>query len=270
MADIRLLTFSFSGSAKGLVLGNKEGFYRDLGSAIFNNNDFVRIAVYYSMNSVANPNTTSTSSSPEYVANTLPSDYFYFGFKTPNANFPDFAELQSKFCGYYMPPRGSSITANPGNLLQLGWSGSPYNNWGRGIISGIGDGCIVGNLNVPYTNTHILTTAYNALDATGSHRAVYGTGTSSPGLGVLGLELRSDNTLLADFSIGGDPDSSTLLNNPALSAMTSYLNNRAFLSKSVSLASSAPYGQATAIFMFNPLTTTCIRVHGIVAAGYSY
>jgi len=267
MADIRLLTFSTTGSAKGLVLGNKQGFYRDLGADIFNNNDFVRVVVYYTVNLNSAPNSSTGATSPEYVTNYLPSDYFYFGLKTPNVNFPDAAEVQSKFCGFYMPPRGSINTLAPeGSLSFLGWSGSPYNNWGKGVYAQIGDGLFVGNLTTPYTNNHILSTQMSTLN-----RVNHITNNSSGGvyIGALGLELRKNNTLIVDYSTSSDVGILDL-KTPSLSAMSSYLNNRPFLSNSVSLASSAPYGQATAIFMYNPLNTTCIRVHGMVAAGFKY
>lgn len=265
MADIKLLTFTTTGSAKGLVLGNKQGFYRDLGADIFNNNDFVRMAIYYSINLTAAPNTSAPNSiGSELVTNSTPADYFYCGFKSPNANFPDAAQVQSKFCGLYMPPRGFD---SPSNTLRfLGYAGNPYASFGAQNIPNVGPMLLCGDLTTPYTNAHILSTGGTALSNKVTHSALGGTLNS---LSVMALEFRSDNTLLADVTTSFDsqePYRST----PALSAMSNYINNRPFSSNSVNLASSAPYGQATAIFMYNPLNTVCIRVHGIAAAGFSY
>lgn len=263
MADITLLTFTSTGSAKGLVLGNKQGFYRDLGADIFNNNDFVRMAIYYSLNLTAAPNTSPPNNvSQDLVTNTLPSDYFYCGFKSPNANFPDAAQAQSKFCGLYMPPRGYDLPS--ATTRFLGYNGATYSTFGS-TFANVGSMLICGDLTTPYTNAHILSTAGSVLSKV-THSAKCGTANS---LSVMALEFRSDNTLLADVTTpadGQEPYCST----PALSTMSNYINNRPFSSNSVSLASSAPYGQATAIFMYNPLNTVCIRVHGIAAAGFSY
>ena len=265
MADITLLTFTTTGSAKGLVLGNKQGFYRDLGADIFNNNDFVRMAIYYSMNMTAAPNTSPPNNvTSDQVTNSLPSDYFYCGFKSPNANFPDAAQVQSKFCGLYMPPRGYDA---PSNALRFtGYGGNTYSTFGAPNYANVGPMLLCGNLTTPHTNAHILSTNGANITNKVTHSAKCGTQNS---LSVMALEFRSDNTLLADVTTtfdGQEPYCST----PALSTMSNYINNRPFSSNSVSLASSAPYGQATAIFMYNPLNTVCIRVHGIAVAGFSY
>lgn len=264
MADIKLLTFTTTGSAKGLVLGNKQGFYRDLGADIFNNNDFVRIAIYYSINVTAAPNTSTPNYIySELVTNSTPADYFYCGFKSPNANFPDAAQVQSKFCGLYMPPRAYDATAPA--IRFTGYGGNTYSSFGAPNYPGIGPMLLCGDLTTPYTNAHILSTGGNALSKV-SHSAQGGT--QNP-LSVMALEFRSDNTLLADVTTNQD-SAEPYRSTPALSAMSNYINNRPFSSNSVNLASSAPYGQATAIFMYNPLNAICIRVHGIVVAGFSY
>jgi hypothetical protein len=255
-----------------LILGNKEGFYRDLGTDIFTNNDYVRVAIWYSINLLSNPNSVGLFTS-EYVTNSNPYDYFYFGLKTPNANFPDAAQSQSKFCGYYMPPRSSN-----------GWGSALYFN---GIASNSSPGywnefqsatdfLFFGNLTTPYAQNQFTNTNVTNLS---TNKILHGTGVSAGvtgnniGIGVLGIELRNDNTMLANFSnksagqVNGNTNASS--SNPALSAMKNYINNQSFLSNSINLAASAPYGDATAIFMYNPLARNCIRVHGMMAAGFT-
>ena len=259
------------GSANGLVLGNKQGVYRDLGADIFTNNDYVRVAMWYSINLNSNPNTTSVA--PEYVTNFNVYDYFYCGLKTPNANFPDAAQTQSKFCGYYVPPR---VQITPGFIYFSG----PYNtsstqscNWANAFNNT--DTLFFGNLATPYAQNMFTTT--NLPNLSTNKITTHGTGlgvqaNNQGGIGVLALELRSDNTMRGNFSTQVDPNTTGTQgpgSNFSLSAMKLYVNNQSFLSNSIDLAASAPYGQATAMFMYNPLATNCIRVHGMIAAGFT-
>lgn len=272
MASIRSLNWQLATggaqSANGLVLGNKEGFYRDLGTDIFTNNDYVRIAIWYSVNLNSNPNAT-TGVNDEYVTNYNASDYFYCGLKTPNANFPDEAQAQSKFCGYFMPPR--SVANGPVSAFNgFRTPGSPC-YWANQLNA---SPCLFfGNLSTPYAQN-----LYSTINLTNlsTNRVDHGTGGTAgignaAGIGVLGLEMRNDNTILGNYSTrsGGVGVPNSAFSNPALSAMKSYINNQSFLSDSTSLAASAPYGQATAMFMYNPLNTNCIRVHGMIAAGFT-
>ena len=278
MASIRSLNYSNNaslgvgviGSSNGLVLGNKEGFYRDLGADIFTNNDYVRVAIWYSINLNSNPNATSGVGS-EFVTNTNPYDYFYCGLKTPNANFPDAAQTQSKFCGYYMPPRvnvGGNI-----NFTGLYSSGIALaGTWAN--QQNIDNTIFFGNLTTPYAQNMFPTTNLPNLS---TNKIAHGTGmnvasNNQGGIGVLGLELRNDNTMLGNYSTYSNPSTTGIQgpgSNFALSAMKMYVNNQSFLSNSIDLAASAPYGQATAMFMYNPFVTNCIRVHGMIAAGFT-
>jgi hypothetical protein len=223
------------------------------------------MAIYYSINNTAAPNTaTSNAVQADSVTNSTPADYFYCGFKSPNANFPDAAQVQSKFCGLYMPPRGFD---SPSSTLRFtGWTGTNYPTFGAQNYPNVGTMLFCGNLTKPHTNAHILSTSGFSLTDKVTHTALAGTGNK---LSVMGLEFRSDNTLLADVTTSNDSNE-PFCSTPALSTMSNYINNRPFSSNSINLASSAPYGQATAIFMYNPLNTVCIRVHGIAAAGFSY
>jgi len=272
MASIRLLDWTNQAiygntiqSTNGLVLGNKEGFYRDLGADIFTNNDYVRVAIWYSVNLISNPNSTSGVTS-ELVTNSNSYDYFYFGLKTPNANFPDQAQAQSKFCGYYLNPRSRNGAGSSFNGMLV----SNPSLWGDGTTSN--NFLFFGNLSTPYTQDLFPVTNVANLS---TNKITHGFGASSSfgsngGIGVLGIELRNDNTMLANYTDRGvtnGPQNS--IANPALSAMKNFINNQSFLSNSIDLAASAPYGNATAIFMYNPLARNCIRVHGMMAAGFT-
>ena len=257
------------GSANGLVLGNKEGFYRDLGTDIFTNNDYVRVAMWYSINLVSNPNTSYVSS--EFVTNFNAYDYFYCGLKTPNANFPDAAGTQSKFCGYYTPPR---IQSSPGLLYFTGMYNfsTAAGQWAN--VQQPTDTLFFGDLATPYAQNMFTTTNLTNLS---TNKIAHGTGlgvasNGQGGIGVLALELRSDNTMRGNYSTDGNTTTTGIQgpgSNFALSAMKSYINNQSFLSDSISLTARAPYGQATAMFMYNPLAASCIRVHGMIAAGFT-
>ena len=260
------------GSANGLVLGNKQGVYRDLGADIFTNNDYVRVAMWYSINLNANPNTVSLGS--EFVTNFNVYDYFYCGLKTPNANFPDAAQTQSKFCGYYVPPR-IQTASGPSPLYFTGIQGTSTAiaaQWAN--TSTTAHTLFFGNLATPYAQNMFTTTNLSNLS---TNKISHGTGlgavaNNQGGIGVLALELRSDNTMRGNFSTRVDPATTGIQgpgSNFALSAMKLYVNNQSFLSNSIDLAASAPYGQATAMFMYNPLATNCIRVHGMIAAGFT-
>jgi hypothetical protein len=259
------------GSANGLVLGNKEGFYRDLGADIFTNNDYVRVAIWYSINLNSDPNAT-TGVTSEFVTNYNPYDYFYCGLKTPNANFPDAAQAQSKFCGYYMPPRiNNTGSLNFTGIYSTGPSTAGF--WANQQNSE--NTIIFGNLTTPYAQNMFTTT--NLFNLSTNRIKTHGTGmnvasNNQGGIGVLGLELRDDNTMLGNYSTQVSPSTTGIQgpgSNFALSAMKTYVNNQSFLSNSIDLAASAPYGQATAMFMYNPFVTNCIRVHGMIAAGFT-
>jgi hypothetical protein len=276
MASIRSLDWNLQAgsgwsaqSANGLVLGNKEGFYRDLGTDIFTNNDYVRVAIWYSVNLNSNPNATA-GISPELVTNFNPSDYFYCGLKTPNANFPDEAQIQSKFCGYFMPPRTLS-NAGPGiwTLSFDGFRTGPPAYWGN--PTGGQDALFLGDLSTPYAQNEYTTTRLVNLSTNRIDHGIGGTaGTGNPaGIGVLGFEIRNDNTVLGNYTGTAVDVPYSAVGNPALSAMRSYINNQSFLSNTISLSNNAPYGEATAMFMYNPLNTNCIRVHGMIAAGFT-
>jgi hypothetical protein len=256
-------------SSNGLVLGNKEGFYRDLGTDIFTNNDYVRVAIWYSFSLNSNPNGTASS---EYATNINPVDSFYFGLKTPNASFPDAAGLQSKFCGYYTSPRVKISNTNYFTGVYSTGTGSAgqfsADQWNNNVL-------IFGDMSTPYTITNFLNTSFANLS---TNNIAHGFGTNgaaavtSSGIGVLGLELRNDNTILANYSTTGNSTTTGITGPgsvPTLSAMRSYINNQSFLSNTISLSNNAPYGEATAIFMYNPLTLNCIRVHGMIAAGFT-
>ena len=256
-------------SSNGLVLGNKEGFYRDLGTDIFTNNDYVRVAIWYSFSLNSNPNGTAGN---EYVTNVNPVDSFYFGLKSPNASFPDAAGVQSKFCGYFTPPRVNIGASNPlftgiyqGSSTQSQFAAQGYNNY---VLT-------FGDITTPYTIQNYLNTNYSNLSTNTALQANFGTNGASAvissGIGVLGLELRNDNIMLANYSYGSSTTTGIIGPGsvPSLSAMRSYINNQSFLSNTISLSNNAPYGEATAIFMYNPLATNCLRVHGMIAAGFT-
>lgn len=246
-------------TAKGLLLGNKEGFYRDLGTALFTNNDYVRIAFAITVNSYADPN-QSASFVTEAVTNNTIANSFFIGFKTPNSNLPDQAG-NTKFCGLWLPPQGTQSAV-------LRYNGYSAGSNAFGTIAGNGSmwatGILPGSLTQPFESLQ------SAINFNGFGTAPYVSqvgfnwGVATRDVSYIGIQLTSSNIMTFKYygtsSIGNTQG-------PYLSALKNFINNETFTSNSVSLTGSQ-YGNATAMFMYNPLNTTGIRVHGIAAAGF--
>ena len=249
--------------SKGLVLGNKEGFYRDLGADIFNNSDYVRIAVAMTFNLLSNPNSNGVEIYDAVTNNTI-NEGFYFGFKSPNSNMPG-AENNpaTKFAGFWAPP--------------LTWANTRYSGYNSGFkkySSIIGSSvysttCMIfGSLTQPISFENAKS------DSNPSEPEFISTGGSPTLNGLsgnyvtyLGLELNSNNTMKAYYETS-QLSTAGYSQGASFAAMRNLINNEAFTSRTISLTGS-PYGSATSIFLYNPLNTVCLRVHGMIAAGFN-
>ena len=248
--------------SKGLVLGNKEGFYRDLGADIFNNSDYVRIAVAMTFNLLSNPNTFQGSIYDNVTNNTV-NEGFYFGFKSPNSSMPGTGhDPATKFAGYWVPPTASSgkYSGYSGSNKRLCTFVAPG---GSSVFSTTT--MVFGSLTQPIT-------FQNAINSTSPSEPQFisngATLNSLTGQYVtyLGLELNSSNTMKA-YYVTSQTDPVGYATGASLAAMTNLINNEIFTTRTISL-SGAPYGNATSMFLYNPLNTVCLRVHGMIAAGF--
>ena len=248
-------------SAKGLILDNKEGFYRDLGTSIFNDNDYVRIAFAYSFNIRSNPNNSTLASfPPESVTSNTLNNAFFMGFKTPNSNLPNESGT-TKFCGLWNPPMvisSTRYTSHGGASYQaLGYNLNPTTFGGSGIIAG--------SLTQPFTSVQAAMDYSAYPNSPVTTNVNFNWGSPQNDVSYIGIQLTNNNVMTFKYYTGISGTGNT--QGPYLSALRNFINNETFTSSSITLTG-GQYGNATAMFMYNPLNTTCIRVHAIAAAGF--
>lgn len=250
--------------AKGLVLGNKEGFCRDLGTDIFNNSDYVRIAVAMTFNYLSDPN-TSQGTIYDQVTNNTVNEGFYFGFKTPNLNMPGTENNPAtKFAGYWVPPMTFSSTKYSGYLGNAKRLCSFQNPGSPNLYSSTA--MVFGSLSQPISFQNAMNNA-SPSDPQFINGGVTLNSLTGQYVTYLGLELNSSNTMKAYYTTS-QYDPIGYASGASFAAMRNLINNEAFTSRTISLTGS-PYGNATSIFLYNPLNTVCLRVHGMIAAGFN-
>jgi hypothetical protein len=271
MASINLLQYSYATShsvnEKGLVLNTKEGFFRDIGTTLFNDSDYVRVGICFSINLQSNPN-YNLGMWNEKLTNNLVSNSFFMGLKTPNSNLPSTTTNTTKFAGFWLPPRGQSSNISD----YTGFAGASN---AFGVFNGANfyqPGLIAGSLNQPFTFTQAQTSvSYNNTSFgigtrfIGTHYLVDEITGSVGRPNIWGMQLTKNGVASFEYEASGN---NLNTGGAYLSALKTFVNNKPFLSNSISLTG-GEYGNATSIFVYNPFQTHCIRVHGIIAAGFT-
>lgn len=264
MAEVFNCTFAANNQtgnqAKGLILDNKEGFYRDLGASLFNNNDYVRIAFAFTFNLRSNPN-NNVFNFGEHVTNNTIANSFFMGLKSPNSNLPDEAGT-TKFCGLWCPSQGT----NGGLLRYTGYSSSSqkYGSLNTGSTSIYATGILAGSLTQPFSSVQAAINFPSFGSSPYLTNVGFQWGRNSQTVSYVGIQLTNNNVMTLKYYSGLNEGNTQ---GPYLSALRNFINNETFTSNSVTLTGDQ-YGNATSIFMYNPLNTTCIRVHAIAAAGF--
>lgn len=237
---------------KGLVLGPKEGFYRQLPESIFSGTR-ARIAIAYSLSPQESIN--SINSFSENLNSSFLPDTFFFGFKYPSSSLPGTTlNLIDCFAGVWAPPR---FKDGLNNNIFLGYNSSNqyFSNINAAKI-------VVGTTTYPIEWPGLSAASTPGLIGTGSTFLIPAGGLNQ--LRFQGIQLTNNNIITTQFNtaFGGIGASS-----PTLSSLKDFLNINPFISNSLS-ANNSPWGNATAMFLYNPFNTLVLKVHAMGAAGF--
>lgn len=238
-------------SDKGLVLGPKEGFYRQLPDSLFSGTR-ARIAIAFSF--VPNNDINPSSGPSEYLNSSYLSDTFFFGFKYPSNQLPGATTTPTDcFAGVWLPPAYRSPT-----FAFQGYSGSQ-----NGFSASNGTGIFV----IGTTTSPVL---WPGLSASGTSGTLSNSNFKAPctqnhQLYYQGIQLNSSNILTTQINSSSPTIGST---SPTLSSLKTFLNSNPF-NMSSTVCDNNPWNVATAIFLYNPFNTIALRVHAMGAAGFT-